>query len=186
MLDQLKSVFGDNRGVSPVIGVILMVAITVILAAVIGTFVLGLGGDLQQTPQAQLSAEDASNSSPVDAGNAPQNILDIDHKGGDEISEGDIQIRLKGPDSTSFDTVWSGSGAVSDSSNSFSYTDNSGDADSVTIVLTSTPGEFSVGDTVTVEANSPSGDTEFDGEWQVQIIHTPSDSILTDRTVTVN
>ncbi|WP_159899274.1 type IV pilin [Salinirussus salinus] len=33
----------DDRGVSPVIGVILMVAITVILAAVIATFVLGLG-----------------------------------------------------------------------------------------------------------------------------------------------
>jgi len=32
----------DDRAVSPVIGVILMVAITVILAAVIGTFVLGL------------------------------------------------------------------------------------------------------------------------------------------------
>ena len=33
----------DDRGVSPVIGVILMVAITVILAAVIASFVLGLG-----------------------------------------------------------------------------------------------------------------------------------------------
>lgn len=33
----------DDRAVSPVIGVILMVAITVILAAVIATFVLGLG-----------------------------------------------------------------------------------------------------------------------------------------------
>jgi flagellin-like protein len=32
-----------ERGVTPVIGVILMVAITVILAAVIGTFVLGVG-----------------------------------------------------------------------------------------------------------------------------------------------
>jgi len=35
-----------DRAVSPVIGVILMVAITVILAAVIGTFVLGLGDSL--------------------------------------------------------------------------------------------------------------------------------------------
>lgn len=33
----------NDRGVSPVIGVILMVAITVILAAVIASFVLGLG-----------------------------------------------------------------------------------------------------------------------------------------------
>ncbi|MDZ7850011.1 MAG: type IV pilin N-terminal domain-containing protein [Halodesulfurarchaeum sp.] len=40
---------------SPVIGVILMVAITVILAAVIGSFVLGIGGDVEATPTASLS-----------------------------------------------------------------------------------------------------------------------------------
>lgn len=41
---QLQAYFGDDdRGVSPVIGVILMVAITVILAAVIATFVMNMG-----------------------------------------------------------------------------------------------------------------------------------------------
>ena len=47
---KLKNLFGetdDSRAVSPVIGVILMVAITVILAAVIGTFVLGLGDSVE-------------------------------------------------------------------------------------------------------------------------------------------
>ena len=39
----IKSIFHDKNAVSPVIGVILMVAITVILAAVIASFVLGLG-----------------------------------------------------------------------------------------------------------------------------------------------
>jgi flagellin-like protein len=39
--------------VSPVIGVILMVAITVILAAVIGAFVLDIGGSQESAPQAQ-------------------------------------------------------------------------------------------------------------------------------------
>ena len=38
--------YREERAVSPVIGVILMVAITVILAAVIGVFVLGLGDEL--------------------------------------------------------------------------------------------------------------------------------------------
>ena len=43
---------------SPVIGVILMVAITVILAAVIGTFVLGLGDQLGDTaPQATFTID---------------------------------------------------------------------------------------------------------------------------------
>jgi flagellin-like protein len=44
-----------DRGVSPVVGVILMVAITVILAAVIGTFVLDLGSNVQQNPQAGVT-----------------------------------------------------------------------------------------------------------------------------------
>ena len=52
-LERFHGMIADDDAVSPVIGVILMVAITVILAAVIGTFVLGLGDDLGQTaPQA--------------------------------------------------------------------------------------------------------------------------------------
>jgi flagellin-like protein len=47
----------DNRAVSPVIGVILMVAITVILAAVIGTFVLGLGEQVEQNARAGVNAD---------------------------------------------------------------------------------------------------------------------------------
>ena len=39
----------DENAVSPVIGVILMVAITVILAAVIGAFVFGMGGSVSKT-----------------------------------------------------------------------------------------------------------------------------------------
>jgi len=45
----LKRLFNDDDAVSPVIGVILMVAITVILAAVIASFVIGLGDENQTT-----------------------------------------------------------------------------------------------------------------------------------------
>ena len=45
----------NDMGVSPVIGVILMVAVTVILAAVIGSFVLGLGSNVEQNPQAGVT-----------------------------------------------------------------------------------------------------------------------------------
>jgi flagellin-like protein len=59
-----KSLFGDDeRAVSPVIGVILMVAITVILAAVIGTFVLNLGGSVQENVQAGASVSTTSDNS---------------------------------------------------------------------------------------------------------------------------
>jgi flagellin-like protein len=44
----LLEVSGNDRGVSPVIGTILLVAITVILASTSGTFVLGIIGDFTQ------------------------------------------------------------------------------------------------------------------------------------------
>ncbi|EMA72727.1 type IV pilin [Halorubrum distributum] len=59
----LKSAFQDSeRAVSPVIGVILMVAITVILAAVIGTFVLGLGDQLGPSANAGVSIDEPNSS----------------------------------------------------------------------------------------------------------------------------
>lgn len=56
----------DERAVSPVIGVILMVAITVILAAVIGTFVLGLGDSVSQSPQAGVTLSEQTDGSNTD------------------------------------------------------------------------------------------------------------------------
>lgn len=47
----------DERAVSPVIGVILMVAITVILAAVIAAFVLDLGDSVDQEAQAGVTID---------------------------------------------------------------------------------------------------------------------------------
>jgi len=44
-----RNIRKEESAVSPVIGVILMVAITVILAAVIGAFVFGMGGSLKKT-----------------------------------------------------------------------------------------------------------------------------------------
>ena len=77
----LKKLFTEERAVSPVIGVILMVAITVILAAVIGAFVLGLGGETQETPQASLSYD----------GNTSEGI--IEHRGGDSLEGDDLVLR---------------------------------------------------------------------------------------------
>lgn len=61
--------------VSPVIGVILMVAITVILAAVIAAFVFGMGPP-EQAPQASIRLSDASKAT---------NNITLQHQGGDVI-----------------------------------------------------------------------------------------------------
>ena len=53
MYDLKALLFEEDRGVSPVIGVILMVAITVILAAVIATFVMNMGPSETTQPNVQ-------------------------------------------------------------------------------------------------------------------------------------
>jgi len=47
----------NNKAVSPVIATILMVAITVVLAAVLYVMVMGFGGDTNQAPTADLTAD---------------------------------------------------------------------------------------------------------------------------------
>jgi len=83
---KLHELFADDDAVSPVIGVILMVAITVILAAVIGTFVLGLGSQVQSTsPNAQFTFNEESN------GN-----LTMTHDGGDSVDMGNLNVTHDG------------------------------------------------------------------------------------------
>jgi len=79
---QLKQLFTDDDAVSPVIGVILMVAITVILAAVIGAFVLDIGGSQESAPQVQWDWSDDPNGSVA---------VELSHGGGDTLSSDDTQ-----------------------------------------------------------------------------------------------
>jgi flagellin-like protein len=95
---QLKALFDDDDAVSPVIGVILMVAITVILAAVIATFVLGLGDQVSDTaPQASWSFEFEEGGSFSDYFGNDQGdgdgLLTATHSGGATLEAGDLAIR---------------------------------------------------------------------------------------------
>lgn len=94
---KLKQLFEEDDAVSPVIGVILMVAITVILAAVIATFVLGLGEQVSDTaPQASFSF-DYDDGAPTDGDTDSWGfvndtnvdaLLTIQHSGGPNIDGG--------------------------------------------------------------------------------------------------
>ncbi|EJG07607.1 flagellin domain protein [Methanofollis liminatans DSM 4140] len=57
----MKQFVQNEEAVSPVIGVILMVAITVILAAVIAAFVFGMTGNVQTTKTIAVTAGQNSN-----------------------------------------------------------------------------------------------------------------------------
>ena len=85
-----KELFTEDRAVSPVIGVILMVAITVILAAVIGAFVLGIGGDQNATPSASISLD-------VDTGDTDTDgTVTIEHNSGQTLDLEELRLSIDG------------------------------------------------------------------------------------------
>jgi len=85
---EIRKLLDSDDAVSPVIGVILMVAITVILAAVIATFVLGLGEQVSSTaPQASFTFEFNEEYDGVNG------ALSMTHDGGDSIKQNELIVR---------------------------------------------------------------------------------------------
>jgi FlaG/FlaF family flagellin (archaellin) len=87
---ELRALYRADDAVSSVLGVVLMVAVTIILAAVIGTFVLGIGADLTNSnPSAQWEFSESMNAS----GNDSVLIL---HGGGDDVDSSTIEVTIDG------------------------------------------------------------------------------------------
>ncbi|HUV52464.1 MAG TPA: type IV pilin N-terminal domain-containing protein [Dehalococcoidia bacterium] len=80
-----KKFLRDQRGVSPVIGVILMVAITVVMGAVVAGFAYGYLGNTPKAPNVALSVID----DPTD-----QVSLLVKHSGGESIDGGDWECSV--------------------------------------------------------------------------------------------
>ena len=139
---KLKKLLTDDDAVSPVIGVILMVAITVILAAVIGTFVLGLGQNVQSTaPQASFSFDQDGN-----------NDVTVTHDGGDTIAHSNIEVKVNGNTAYDGDTdgFWDNTNGEVSAGDSKTITTHQGDDDTslnsddtIRVIWTSDSGENS-------------------------------------------
>ena len=82
---KLSNLFTEDDAVSPVIGVILMVAITVILAAVIGAFVLNIGGSQETAPTTTIDWTEKTSSSTT--------YLEAQIESGDPLKTGEITVQ---------------------------------------------------------------------------------------------
>lgn len=82
---QLKALLTDEDAVSPALGVALLIAITVILVAVVGAVVLGIGPNAGEAPNAQLEFEQNSNDS-----------VSAVHKGGDKLVAAEMDVKVDG------------------------------------------------------------------------------------------
>jgi len=97
----------SHRAVSPVIGVILMVAITVILAAVIGAFVLEIGDQQETAPNTSFDSEQAflfydGNDGGGSGYNGMANLttVEISHAGGSTLDVAQNRIKVDGNSSS--------------------------------------------------------------------------------------
>lgn len=89
-MTDIRGFLAADDAVSPVIGVILMVAVTVILSAAIGAFVLDIGSSVtQKQPQAAFDY-----SSAISAG-SPDSVT-ITHRGGDAVDASTIRVSIAG------------------------------------------------------------------------------------------
>ena len=86
----------SDDAVSPVLGVMLMVVITVVIGAVIAAFAKGMVADTEPTPNAVLKVEILSNSLALEADGKIYAGPDfqITHISGDAVDTGDIEIQL--------------------------------------------------------------------------------------------
>lgn len=95
----------SEDAVSPVIGIMLMLVVTIVIAAVITAFATGMAGDSTTTPMALLEADN-----PQLTTEGYLNTFDIVHKGGDEMILENIQIVVTptGGDNTGIGLVLKG------------------------------------------------------------------------------
>lgn len=103
----------NESAVSPVVGVMLMLVVTIIIAAVVSAFAGGLGGDQKKTPSVSVMAaqhiqdiqdEIPTNSGPdYPGGFTAANGIMFENAGGDSFSLDDIQVQLaSGTSSTKY------------------------------------------------------------------------------------
>jgi len=109
----LRDVCTDERAVSPVIGVVLMVGITVALAAVIGTLVLGFDATAAEPDAAfRYEADEGATDGWGDAGDSSERFL-VHHDGGDAVALDRVVVKYAGTpaSSLSWTTVSAPSGS---------------------------------------------------------------------------
>lgn len=86
-----------ERAVSSVIGIVLLVAVTVILAGVLATFALDFGESTEAAPPAAFSSEQTEKFLVATGSNRGDFwALTIEYEGGEAIAEERVEVRING------------------------------------------------------------------------------------------
>lgn len=155
----MKRSWKDRKGVSPVIATILMVAITVVLAAVLYVMVMGLG-DISTTPNGQITKVEKT-------GTGEYKLTLSTFSPSTKLT--DIKVNVNGTLFTSSDgKTW-----VPDKDYTYKIT--------VTVTDQAGDGKVSQGDYITVKLAD--GATVAPSSFTVAILHGPSGGEITKTTL---
>jgi flagellin-like protein len=180
----------SDRAVSPVIGVILMVAITAILATVVGTFVLDLGSQTgQQTPNAGFAISDADDvvDDAFAGANGSEDAIDNDtyfrirQTGGESIDMDELRVVVRNPETSAELVAFDASNRYNDSTAGLNLTINSFDTG------VTQDERLGVGDSLFVREDSDAAhvDTGFakNEEYTVIVFYEPSSTEIARSTI---
>ncbi len=166
--------FGDNeRGASPVVGVVLLVAVTVVVGSVVAAFVFDLGrNSTDSMPNAQLNVEDAG---PVLSDENSEDVVNINHDSGDDVETADLLLRISQQDGT---TVYE------DVMREDTYAAQPGGYGPLNVTGGSAPAELEASGSLTLTEDAD--DAFSSGTYDFTIIYEPSDGILLEETVDID
>lgn len=194
MLDPVVSRLNTaDRAVSPVIGVVLMVGITVILAAVVGTTVLGVSDQLDSTaPQVQLSVTDVHVGHTDDDSHANAATIVIRHAGGEdfELDKADIIVETNG-ETTRFNEPDSDDRAVIRTASTFRIKvdedpgDTSPSGGQEAVMAAGTRVWNSTQDEAITDLTSGTESDRIGSRLTITIVDTGSGEIIFDRTISI-
>ena len=185
-----------NRGVSPVIGVILVVAVVVILVTTVSIFVFGFTGVITEPAP---NVADTTGEFEPEVGYPDNQLVKITHKGGDSVPVEEIEIIVRASMTHTDDReaqlvnlpsdgLWDGSIDSDDVEGNEDLIDNFRDVEN-RIIIVEDSNTWEAGDTIqfripTSEADFREGESPEADELEVIIVHTPSNAIISEQTFT--
>ena len=174
-MKKIWAVRKDSEAVSPVIATILMVAITVVLAAVLYVMVLGFGGTSQTTPAATYSKQTITNGQRV-------NIVSITKT---DVSWDDIKVQLS--DGTNF-AEWDPVAADLDGGSAISANYSTDTLGTLTVccIVFDVGGNGMVSGSDYFQLFTYGGATAFSGSYSAVLIYVPTgEKIGTGQSFTI-
>ena len=171
---------GSDRGVTSVVGVVMIVALTIILASVVGVYAFGFSGDATETPNfAALELEFEEERASAPSYDEFLWLIELTHTGGEVVDGGEIVVHLDHGDQrvtgeldgalTAGETVEVA--VIHNNQDGGNFPDGYDDCDAVNVACRL------AGD----EGNYPEAD-----RVQLRMIHRPSGTILYEETIGIS